>query len=159
VPQTPFEPQPDELSAHRRFIAIQHDAIRQKLDGLTDVQATSKPTASDFCMLTLAKHAAFCERRWLRQAGRLDMAGYWPPADPEEEGRVDPGDTVASILALLDEVAAATAEILSNEVDLDAIDDIGLNARWILFHVIEELARHAGHADLIRESIDGTVGV
>jgi len=159
MPQAPFEAQPDELTAHRLFVRVQHDTIRQKLQGLTDEQATSRPTASDFCMLTLAKHAAFCERRWLRQVGRLDMTGYWPPRDPGEEGRVDPGDTVESILALLDEVGAATEEILSGPVDLDAIDDIGLNARWILFHVIEELARHAGHADLLRESIDGTVGV
>jgi hypothetical protein len=159
MPQTPFEPQADELTAHRLFVRIQHDAIRQKLAGLTDQQATAKPTASDFCLLTLAKHAAFCERRWLRAVGGLDLEGYWPPADPGEEGRVDPGDTVESILALLDDVGAATAEILAGDVDLDTVGDTGLNARWILFHVIEELARHAGHADLLRESIDGTTGV
>jgi hypothetical protein len=141
------------------FVRIQHDAIRQKLDGLTDEQAASKPTVSDFCMLTLAKHAAFVERRWLRAVGGLDLEGYWPPRDPDEEGRIDPGDTVESILALLDDVGAATTEILAGDVDLDTVDDFGLNGRWILFHVIEELARHAGHADLLRESIDGTKGV
>jgi hypothetical protein len=159
MPQTPFESQPDELTAHRLFVRIQHDAIRQKLDGLSDEQAASKPTVSDFCMLTLAKHAAFVERRWLRAVGGLDLEGYWPPRDPDEEGRIDPGDTVESILALLDDVGAATTEILAGDVDLDTVDDFGLNSRWILFHVIEELARHAGHADLLRESIDGTKGV
>ena len=158
MPQTPFEPQPDERAAHRFFIRIQHDAIREKLDGLTDEQATSKPTASDLCLLTLAKHAAFCERRWMRAVGGLDMTGYWPPADPGAELRVDPGDTVASMLALLDDVGAATAEILEGEVDLDTVNEHGLNGRWILFHLVEELARHAGHADIIRESIDGTRG-
>jgi hypothetical protein len=159
MPHTPFEAQPDELSAHRLFLQIQHDALREKLEGLTDEQATSKPTASEFSMLTLVKHAAFAERRWLRSVGGLDLEGYWPPRDPDEELRVDPGDTVESMLALLDDVAAATREILAGDVDLDTVNDIGLNARWILFHVIEELARHAGHADLLRESIDGTTGV
>ena len=159
MPQTPFEPQPDELSAHRLFIRIQHDALREKLAGLTDEQVTSKPTASDLCLLVLAKHAAFVERRWLRAVGGLDMTGYWPPSDPGEELRIDPSDDVASILALLDEVGAATTEILGGDVDLDTVDPTGLNNRWILFHVTEELARHAGHADIIRESIDGLMGV
>ena len=158
MPPTPYEPQPDELTADRFFLEIQHAAIREKLDGLTDEQATSKPTASDFCMLTLAKHAAFCERRWMRSVGGLDMTGYWPPADPGEELRVDPGDSVASVLALLDDVGAATREILAGDVDLDTANEFGLNGRWILFHLVEELARHAGHADIIRESIDGTTG-
>jgi hypothetical protein len=159
MPRTPFEAQPDELAALRLFIAIQHDALREKLAGLTHAQATSTPTASAFSMLTLVKHAAFVERRWLRAAGGLDMAGWWPPADPGEELRVDPGDDVASILRLLDAVGAATAEILDAGVDLDTVDDSGLNGRWILFHVVEELARHAGHADILRESIDGATGV
>jgi hypothetical protein len=159
MPRTPFEPQPDERTAHRLFVRIQHDAIREKLDGLTDEQATSKPTVSDFSMLVLVKHAAFCERRWLRSVAGLDMTGYWPPADPGEELRVDPGDTVESILGLFDEVGATTQEILAGDVDLDTVNELGLNARWILFHVEEELARHAGHADVIREAIDGTTGV
>ena len=159
MPPTPFEPQPDERTGYRTFIGIQHDAIRQKLAGLSDEQATSTPTASDFCMLTLAKHAAFCERRWMRAVGGLDMTGYWPPSDPGEELRVDPGDTVASMLALLDEVGAASKQILAGDVDLETVDDTGLNNRWILLHLVEELARHAGHADILRESLDGTTGV
>ena len=159
MPQTPFEPQPDERSGYRRFITIQHDAIREKLDGLSDEQATSRPTASELSMLTLAKHAAFCERRWIRAVGGLDLTGYWPPRDPGEELRVDPGDSVSSMLALLDEVGAATREVLAGDIDLDTVDDTGLNNRWILLHLIEELARHAGHADLIRESLDGSKGV
>jgi hypothetical protein len=159
MPQTPFEAQPDELAAHRVFVKVQHDAIREKLDGLTDEQATSKPTVSGLSMLTLVKHAAFCERRWLRSVAGLDMTGYWPPADPGEELRVDPGDDVASIGRLFDEVGGTTQEILAGDVDLDTVNEFGLNARWILFHVVEELARHAGHADILREAIDGTTGV
>jgi uncharacterized damage-inducible protein DinB len=159
MPQTPFAAQPDELTAHRMFVRVQHDAIREKLDGLSDAQAYATPTVSAFCMLTLVKHAAFCERRWMRSITGLDMTGYWPPSDPAEELRIDEGDTVESILRLFDDVGATTQEILSGDVDLDTVNEFGLNARWILFHLIEELARHAGHADLLRETIDGTRGV
>ena len=159
MPQTPFEPQPDELSGYRFFLGIQRAALREKLGGLTDEQAATRPTDSDFCMLTLFKHVTFVERRWTRAVGGLDLTGYWPPADPGEEGRIDPGDTVASMMALSDSVAATTEEILAGDVDLETVNEFNLNNRWILLHLIEELARHAGHADIIRESLDGTTGV
>lgn len=93
MPQTPMAPQPTELAGYRLFIRVQHDALREKLAGLDDDQAMATPTSSDFCMLTLVKHAAFVERRWMRGVGGLDLTGYWPPRDPEEELRIDPGNT------------------------------------------------------------------
>jgi hypothetical protein len=159
MPQTPFEPQRDELSGYRLFLGIQRAALLEKLDGLTDEQATTKPTVSDFCMLTLVKHAAFVERRWMRAIGGLDLTGYWPPADPGEEGRIDPGDDVASIKGLFDGVAFETDRILAGAIDMDTVNDFNLNNRWIFLHLIEELARHAGHADILRETIDGKKGV
>ena len=156
---TPFEAMPDELTGLRTFVTAQRDAIVRKLDGLTDEQAVSRPTVSDFCMLTLVKHVAFVERRWMRAIAGLDMTGYWPPADPAEEGRIDPGDDVASIQAFHADVAATTESVFDGITDLDAVNDFGLNNRWILLHLVEELARHAGHADLLRESLDGTKGI
>lgn len=159
MPPTPMAPQPDELTGLKLFLDTNRRALLEKLDGLTDEQAASRPTVSDLRMLTLVKHVAYVERRWMRGVAGLDMTGYWPPSDPEEEGRIDPGDTVASIRALYDGIAVNTDEILAGGVDLDAVNEIELNARWILLHLIEELARHAGHADILRESIDGTTGV
>jgi hypothetical protein len=157
--QTPFHAQPDELSSLRMFIGAQRASLLEKLRGLTDEQAMWKATASGFSMLVLCKHAAFVERRWIRSVAGLDLTGYWPPTDAEEELRIDPGDTVASIDALFRAIGAITDEVLSGDIDLDTVDNGGLNKRWVLLHLVEELARHAGHADIIRESIDGTRGM
>ena len=129
-----------------------------KLEGLTDEQAKSHPTASAFCLLTLVKHAAYVERRWFQlEVARRDIEGLWPPPD-DRELQIEPGDTVESIRALYEATIAENREILAGVTDLDGLSPMGLNRRWVVMHLIEELARHAGHADIIRESIDGTTG-
>ena len=153
-----YEGPPDELSGLVMFLEAQRWSVLHKLDGLTDEQATSRPTASAFCMLTLVKHVAFVERRWFQlEVARRDIEGLWPPPD-NRELEIEPGDTVASVRALYEDTIAENREILAGVTDLDELSPIGLNRRWVLLHLIEELARHAGHADLIRESIDGTTG-
>lgn len=157
---TPFEPMPDELTGLRAFLRAQRATILEKSAGLTDEQATSHPTVSDFCMLTLVKHVAYVERRWMFNGvdGR-GIEGLWPPADPEEELRIDPGDTIESVRSFYESIVAENEAIEARLTDLDSVNEYGLNTRWILLHLIEELARHAGHADLIRESLDGSKGV
>ena len=153
----PFEGPPDELGGLRMFLEEQRAAILRKLDGLTDEQATLQPTVSDFCMLTLVKHVAFVERRWFQlEIARRDVPGLWPPDD--RELRVEEGDTVESIRSLYQAIIDENRSILTVETDLDALSGINLNRRWVLLHLIEELARHAGHADLLRETIDGATG-
>ncbi len=121
----PFEGPPDELSGLSMFLEEQRAARLRNLDGLTDEQATSRPTPSSFCMLTLVKHVAYVERRWFQlEIARRQIEGL----------------------------------ILSGVDDLDSLSESGLNRRWILLHLVEEIARHAGHADLIREAIDGSTG-
>jgi hypothetical protein len=154
----PFEGPPDELSGLNMFLEEQRAAILRKLDGLSDEQATSHPTVSDFCMLTLVKHVAHVERRWFQlEIARRDIPGLWPPAN-DSELRLEPGDSVESIRVLYQTIIADNRKILSQVGDLDSLSAINLNRRWVLLHLIEELARHAGHADLIRESIDGSKG-
>jgi hypothetical protein len=154
----PFEGPPDELSGLNMFLEEQRAAILRKLDGLSDEQATSHPTVSDFCMLTLVKHVAHVERRWFQlEIARRDIPGLWPPAN-DSELRLEPGDSVESIRDLYQTIIADNRKILSQVGDLDSLSAINLNRRWVLLHLIEELARHAGHADLIRESIDGSKG-
>jgi hypothetical protein len=60
---------------------------------------------------------------------------------------------------LYEGILAENRAILAEVTDLDSLSTINLNRRWVVLHLIEELARHAGHADLIRESIDGSKGV
>jgi hypothetical protein len=154
----PFVPAPSELAGLRMFLDEQRAAILRKLDGLTDEQATSHPTPSGLCMLTLVKHVATAERRWFQlEIARRDVPGLWPPPD-HSELEVEPGDTVASIRAFYEGIIAENQQILDDVDDLDSISGIELNRRWVLLHLIEELARHAGHADFLREAIDGTTG-
>jgi len=144
------------------FLDEQRAAILRKLDGLSDIQAASTPTASSLSLLTIVKHLAYVERRWfeLAVAGR-DLPGLWPPDDPSEETRIDPGDDVTSIRGLYERTIAESRAITAAVAGPDAAcrpDDLGLNVRWILLHMIEETARHAGHADIIRETLDGSTG-
>jgi hypothetical protein len=153
-----FEGPPDEASGLSMFLEEQRAALLRNLDGLTDEQATSHPTPSSFCMLTLVKHVAYVERRWFQlEIARREIDGLWPPPD-EREMEVEPGDTVASVRAFYEAIIEENREILAGVDDLDSLSAIGLNRRWVLLHIIEEVARHAGHADLIRETIDGSKG-
>ena len=152
-----FEGPPDELAGLTMFLEEQRAALLRKTDGLTDEQALSHPTASDFCLLTLLKHVAFVERRWFQlEVARRNVEGLWPPGP--EELLVEPGDTMASIRSFYEGIIEENRAILAEVTDLDSLSELDLNRRWVLLHLIEELARHAGHADIIRESIDGAKG-
>jgi hypothetical protein len=153
-----FEGPSDELSGLSMFLESQRSAMLRKLEGLSDEQATSHPTASEFCLLTLVKHVAFVERRWFQlEYARRDVPGLWPPPD-HRELEVEAGDTVESIRSLYLGIIEENRIIVADETDLDSLSGNNLNRRWVLLHLIEELARHAGHADIIRESIDGAKG-
>ena len=155
----PFEGPPSEVAGLAMFLDEQRAALLRKVDGLTDEQALSHPTASGFCLLTLVKHVAFVERRWFQlQVARRDVPGLWPPPD-DRELQVEDGDTLSSVRALYESVIAENRQILQDVGELDSVDpSTGVNRRWVLLHLIEEVARHAGHADIIRESIDGVTG-
>jgi uncharacterized damage-inducible protein DinB len=144
------------------FIAQQRRALRLSLHGLTDEQARARPSASELTLGGLVKHAALTEREWIERATGRETGS-------EEEyvaGFVmRPDETVEDMVRLQDEVAAETSQLLST-IDLDQLIPVpkapwfpqGLDAwsvRWIANHVVEELARHAGHADIIRECLDG----
>jgi hypothetical protein len=150
----------ETLAKHRWF-------LRQTLDGLDDQQAASTPTASELSLGGLVKHVAITEARWadfaLRgpQALAMDESSY---AEHALGFRMVDGDTVAGLLARYDEVAARTDE-LARTADLDASWPLPEapwfepGARWtlrrVLLHVVAETSQHAGHADILRESIDG----
>src|SRR5690606_31133132 len=133
----------------------------------TDEQAAQAPCASSLSIGGLLTHAAAMEQSW------VDMIRQRPrPSREEQEAgygedfRFGPGDTLVDALARLDAVAKETEAVVAG-VDLDAPvpvprgvpwfpqDIEAWSVRWVLLHVVEELARHAGHADIIRETIDG----
>ncbi|MYT69849.1 MULTISPECIES: DinB family protein [unclassified Streptomyces] len=153
----------DELGALLAFIDEQRGGIRRALLGLTDEQASSKPTASDLSLVGLAKHVAHVEKGWIELARRT-------AAERSREEYVDgfrllEGESVQSVLAHWDEVAADTEKFFRAAPSLDDTfplpdepwfpDGQEVSLRWLALHLIRETARHAGHADIIRENLDG----
>jgi len=147
------------LNAHRYF-------FRFALHGLSDEQAAQRTTASELCLGGLVKHLTRMERLWMNFV--LDRPGGpsdGPTDDHQRSFVMLPGDTVAELLAEYDRAAQETDEIVAGIPDLDASHPLPpapwfppgarRSNRRVFLHVIAETAQHAGHADIIRETIDG----
>jgi len=136
----------------------------RKIEGVTDDDARSAPTASSLSLLGIIKHCALWERRWFQVifAGR-SFPGDWPEVRSKvrNDFEVGPDDSVPQWRSFYCEQAEESRRIVADS-NLDAhcalpgMED--RNLRWVLLHHIEEVARHAGHADIIREAIDGSTG-
>jgi len=152
------------LTYHRRTLA-------GKIDGLTGEQAVSRSTVSELTLLGLVRHLTEVERGWIAEEFG---EGYGTPAGPAElpplysrPGAPDADFEELDPDHLERDMATWRAEIDRTDriVAERSLDDITANERrgplslrWILWHVFEEYARHNGHADIIREAIDGSVG-
>ncbi|TCO55082.1 DinB family protein [Actinocrispum wychmicini] len=146
------------LRKHRGF-------LRQTVAGLTDEQAATRTTVSELCLGGLIKHVAATERGWAGfiVAGAEGM--FAEPADWENGFKMLEGETLAGLLASYDEVAQKTDDLVASLPDLDASHPLPeapwfeQGARWsarrCLLHIIAETSQHAGHADILREAIDG----
>ena len=149
----------DERELLAAFLDQQRDAVVWKLDGLDEDKARQRMRRDGLHLLGLAKHLAAAEWYWLSEV-------FGRPAEPQplsatDDAELEPDDTIDSVLGYYARARAASDEAMG-EVDLDAtattwLGDV-VSFRWAILHVIEETARHAGHADLIREHIDGTTG-
>jgi Protein of unknown function (DUF664) len=157
---------PNERDALRVFLDRQRDALVRKVRDVSDTDARRAPTASSLSMLGLLKHSAVWEERWFQGivAGRR-LADGWPDhesAVPDEDFLVGDGDTVEEWVTRY-EAAAETSRQIAASMELGQpcarTDIIDCNLRCVLLHLIEETARHAGHADLIRETLDGSRGM
>ena len=148
------------LDRHRGF-------LRFTVRGLTDEQATRRTTASELTLAGLIKHVAHTEQMWAAFAQRgaeAFGAGNWSEEAWLAEWRLQPGETLASVLAEYEEIARRTDELVAT-LDLDVVHPLPTapwfekGAAWSVrrsfLHVIAETAQHAGHADILRESLDG----
>ncbi|RZU63663.1 DinB family protein [Zhihengliuella halotolerans] len=166
-------PVADEKSSLLAFLAQQRQNFRTIAFGLSDAQARLAPSASDLTVGALIKHVTACEAGWVE---RIAAAPEYPASDSipfeeaaasyEDQYRMSETDTLDALLERLDEQERVTAAVVA-AAELDAPVPVPRNApwfprdieawsvRWVLGHLIEELSRHAGHADIIRESIDG----
>jgi Protein of unknown function (DUF664) len=150
-------PVADERDGLLTFLAQQRGALRAAVLGLTDEQARLTPTAGTLSLGGLIKHCARTERRWVVAglAGR-PLPGLWPPEDWPADFRLEPDETLAGMLGYYAETAELTEQIVAGaDPAAPAVIDERVSVRWVLLHLIKETARHAGHADIIRESLDG----
>ena len=161
-------PVADERSGLLGFIAQQRRVLKHAAYGLTTEQLRATPSASALSVGGLLKHVAFTERGWANR-----IAGGPEPSGEEgynQQFELSESDTLESLYAEIDAAAAATEAAVA---DLDLGHPVPVpkgqpwfpqdieawSVRWVLLHLIEEIARHAGHADVIRESIDGATGI
>ncbi|MGY1608850.1 MULTISPECIES: mycothiol transferase [unclassified Geodermatophilus] len=159
----------DEPTVLLTLLADQRTALRNALHGLTEEQARATPSASALSLSALVKHVTQGERATV--AGRIGRRPHGMAADTQAGWMA--GFTVAAdetVDVLLDRwaaVARETEEVVRAERDLDRRVEVRadvarwlpprtvVTVRWLLLHQVQEQARHAGHADVIRESIDG----
>ncbi|MEV7366147.1 DinB family protein [Streptomyces sp. NPDC003328] len=153
-------------------LAKHRDFLRFTTRDLTDEQVGRRTTASQLCLGGLIKHVAAVERNWVQFIldGPSSMGDFTTMTEADWSRRADefrmlPGETLAGVLADYAGVARRTDELVVTLPDLDATQPLPKapwfesSARWsarrVLMHIIAETAQHAGHADIIRESLDG----
>lgn len=163
----------DELATLRGFLDYYRHTIRIKSAGLDQTQLAATLGPSTMTLGGLLKHLAIVEESWFTevlQGGTLGepWASVDWEADRDWEWRTAKDDTAEDLRALFDRAVASSDAILEQALAAGDLDSQSaapsrhtgehFSLRWILVHLIEEYARHAGHADLLRESIDGQVG-
>ncbi len=155
----------ETLARHRHF-------LRFTTRDLTDEQAGLRTTVSELCLGGLIKHVAEVERSWAGFIldGPTALGDFTAMTEDDwaqraDEFRLLPGETLAGVLADYTEAARRTDELVATLPDLNATQPLPKapwfepGARWsarqALMHIMSETAQHAGHADIIRESLDG----
>lgn len=137
-----------------------------KLEGLSAGDAGRPMVPSGTNLIGVVKHLAWVERWWFEDffAGRPTPDYPWSDEDPDADFRAEPDDTPESVSRLYTEAVAVANEIIAQHDldDLSAKRSEGsaerYTLRWVMGHMLEETARHAGHADILREMIDGVTG-
>lgn len=167
-------PVADERSALGAFLRQQQEALRTAAFGLTDAQAGERSSPSDFRVGTVLKHVTVVSGDWLDSV--LAAPGRPAPAPQEETMARWVGafqwaeeESLETVLAAYDDICRRVLDAVAT-VDLDTAvpvpeapwfpkDVEAWNVRWVWFHLLEELARHAGHADVVREGVDGAKSI
>jgi uncharacterized damage-inducible protein DinB len=162
----------DEIATLRGFLDYQRATLAWKCSGLDAAGLRATVGASTITLGGLLKHLALVEDYWFSQ--RLHGRAAPPPwdavdwkADPDWDWHSAAGDAPEQLLALWQEAVERSRSLVAEALAGGGPDQLARRAwrsgespslRWILVHMIEEYARHNGHADLIREAVDGAVG-
>ena len=170
-PRTEPHPALPEREMLEGFLDYHRDTLKMKVAGLSQAQLAQTTAASSLTLAGLVKHMALVEDSWFteRFAGQAMPAPFgdvdWD-ADRDWELRTAVDDDPAWLVQRYDESCERSRSVVAAAASLDqeaaagrrGADDAPFTLRWILCHMIEETARHNGHADLLREAIDGATG-
>ena len=138
------------------------EVVLWKLEGLDDEQLRRPMTPSGTNLLGLVKHLAAVEYGWFCETfGRATEPLPFDEQDGDADLRVLPEESTADIVAFYGRARAAADQVVAEL----SVDDLGrawsgepVSLRWVLIHMVEETARHAGHMDIVRELLDRTTG-
>ena len=162
----------DEATTLVAFLDYQRDTLRWKCSGLTAEQLSTTVPPTSITLAGLLKHLAVVEAGWLNLtfAGGIVMPswlGDMDPEDPDWSYTSARGESPDRLFAWLDESVAVSDRVVAkalqrpeglSSLSVGEEDGAHVSLRWVLCHLIEEYARHNGHADLLREAIDGETG-
>lgn len=156
----------DEKTTLGAFLDFLRDAIKAKLRGLSEEDARRRLVPSETTLAGIVQHLTRVEVSWFQHrldgipVEELPVLSRWLQ-DPEAEFRVDMATTIDSLIVAYDRECARSREVASRHQLEEVVPHPALGTvsmRWIYVHMIEETARHAGHADILREQIDGQTG-
>jgi uncharacterized damage-inducible protein DinB len=145
---------PDERELFLRWLQFLRGAVIRKVEGLSDADARWQPEGRLISLLGVINHLTHVEWRWID-------GGMLGAEVSRSEGEVRPGQELtvdAAIAAYRERAAATDAVVRSMPLTEPSRRGESLDLRWIVLHLINETARHAGHADATRELLDGTTG-
>lgn len=144
----------DERDLFLEWLRYLRRAVIRRVEDLTDEQARWTPQGALISLLGIVNHLTNVEWRWIDGAMRGDDVER-----REEEFTPGPELTIrAAVAAYRDRAAATEAAVRSMPLDTPTREGYDTDLRWVLIHLINETARHAGHADATRELLDGTTG-
>ena len=169
LPLTEPDAAPSERQGLEEFLEYFRQVLRRKAERLSADDLCRTVASSTLTIGGIIKHLTLVEESWFVEVlqGR-DLGEPWASVDwtaePDWDFDSAAGSSADELLAAHERSCVLSREILAEVDDLDTLSVRGgsnrvrFNVRWILVHLIEEYARHAGHADLLREAIDGTTG-
>ncbi|MGH2735309.1 MAG: DinB family protein [Actinomycetota bacterium] len=145
------------------FLDHYRRTLLEVCSGLPDEQLRRQMVPSGTSLLGLVKHLAYVERGWFQESVANEPFDYpFPPDDTDADFRIGEDESAAEIFDLYESACRRSREAL----EAASLDDLvqnpdrrmDYNVRWVVMHMIEETARHVGHADILREQIDGRTG-
>jgi uncharacterized damage-inducible protein DinB len=167
--RTDPDPTGSDLNLLVEDLDYQRETILSKAEGLTHTQLIQKHPPSELTLAGLLYHLALVEETWIEvRFGGLPAREPWTSvdweADPDWEFRTAESSEPDQLRARYRQACDRSRQVVSASAGADQLSAVPLpdgrhfSLRWVLLHLIEETSRHAGHADLLREAIDGSVG-